>query len=353
MSKMFLPLGGYEANVVWRFLDGVSTAVSTRLVRGSSPAEENLTFLLCELLDANSTSLHALAYSLSQAQADLEKSDAGITIGVEFQTHEHSRHFESRYSGADLGLVLAVDHPILGRASRGLLIQAKRLFHSGREREYSLYSAYSSFDKKQAEFLKAIQERFGVWNSSYYLWYNPPATAFPESDAKILKAYESHSTGLHRHWHRMHPFIDDLIEMGFPWSIAGGDRRSEPSPDEETKLREWRSTQPALRVSALDIASTVGEHGPPRLKALYDATLERHSDAVFSPFADFLLLALASSRYGSDKPEWLQLVEGQKVSMPAAKETNQKRSPLDGLEAPPIPRHTLKLTIQSTLPQVG
>ena len=77
MSRMYLALGGYEAGVLWRFLDGVSTAVSSRMVRGSSPVEENLTFLLCELLDANTTSLHALAYPLSQAKTDLEASDAG------------------------------------------------------------------------------------------------------------------------------------------------------------------------------------------------------------------------------------------------------------------------------------
>lgn len=353
MTRMFLPVGGYEASIVWRFLDGVSSAVSTRLVRGSSPVEENLTFLLCELLDANATSLHALSYSLSQAQADLQKSDAGITIEVEFQTHEHSRHFESRYSGADLGLVLALNHPILGQSRRGILIQAKRLFASAKAREYSLYSAYNSFERKQAEFLKALQERFGVWNSSYYLWYNPPSAAFPESDARVLRAYDSSGTGLHRYWHRMHPFIDEMIEMGLLWSLTGGNPRSEPSIEEEAKAREWRSTQPALRVSALDVALAVGQHGPPRLKALYDATLERHSDAAFSPFADFLLLALASARYGSDKSEWLQLVEGQKVSMPAAKEATQKRSALDELESPPIPRHTLRLTVQSTLPQIG
>ena len=80
MSRMFLALGGYRApGVLWRFFDGVSTAVSSRMVRGSSPVEENLTFLLCELLDANTTSLHALSYSLAQVRTDLEASDAGLS----------------------------------------------------------------------------------------------------------------------------------------------------------------------------------------------------------------------------------------------------------------------------------
>src|SRR5438093_2336534 len=126
--RIFLPIGGFEAGILWKFLDGVSSAVSSRMAHGSSPIEENLTFLLCELLDANATSLHALSYPLSQAQADLETLDSGITVEVEFQTHEHSRHIESRYSGSDLGIVLAIDHPVLGRSRRGILIQAKRLF---------------------------------------------------------------------------------------------------------------------------------------------------------------------------------------------------------------------------------
>lgn len=68
--------------IIWRFLDGVSTAVSSRMLRGSSPAEENLTFLLCELLDESPPGLHVLEYPLATAKTDLEKSDAGITIDV-------------------------------------------------------------------------------------------------------------------------------------------------------------------------------------------------------------------------------------------------------------------------------
>jgi hypothetical protein len=97
-----LSFSTYEASIIWRFLDGVSTAVSSRMLRGSPPGEENLTFLLCELLDESSAGLHVLEYPLASAKADLEKSDAGLTIDVEFQTHEHPRWVEAKYSGADL-----------------------------------------------------------------------------------------------------------------------------------------------------------------------------------------------------------------------------------------------------------
>jgi hypothetical protein len=348
-----LAIGGYEATVLWRFLDGVSTAVSMRMATGSSPGEENLTFLLCELLDANTTSLHALTYPLSQAKSDLESSDAGITVDVEFQTHEHSKHVESRYSGADLGIVLAVNHPLFGQSRRGILVQAKRLFGQGKNREYGLYSGYNSFDHQQADFLETLRQRFGVWNSVYYLWYNPPSTAFRDPDAKVLRAYDASGPSPYQYLHRMHPFLDELMEMGLPWPFGGGCPRAEPSTDAESTARKWRQTQPALRVSALDVVLSVGKPGPPQLKALYDATLERRSMPTFSPFADFMLLALASSRYGSDNPDWLRLTEGQKVPMPAAKQASDAGHELDELESPPIPRHTLRVTVRSTLPHVG
>ena len=225
MSRRFFSIGGYEAGIIWRFLDGISGAVSERMVHGSPPAEENLTFLLCELLDANTTSLHALSYPLTQAKNDLEASDAGVALDVEFQTHEHSRHFESKYSGADLGLVLAVNHPVFGQSRRGFLVQAKRLFGRGQKREYTLFSEYSSFHKKQADLLATLEKRFDAWNSVFYLWYNPPSTAFADADAKVLRAYEASGPGPYQYWHRMHPFLDEMIEMGFPWLM--GRRKSE------------------------------------------------------------------------------------------------------------------------------
>ncbi|MBI1746167.1 MAG: hypothetical protein HYR55_06220 [Acidobacteria bacterium] len=227
MSRMFLAIGGFEASVLWRFLDGVSTAVSMRMTAGSSPVEENLTFLLCELLDANTTSLHALSYPLSQAKIDLETSDAGVTVDVAFQTHEHSKHVESKYSGADLGVVLAVNHPIFGQSRRGILVQAKRLFGQGKKREYSLHSDYSSYDSQQANFLEALRQRFGVYNSVYYLWYNPPSTAFRDPDARLLRAYDASGPSPSQFLHRIHPFFDELLEMGLPWPIAGGGPRGE------------------------------------------------------------------------------------------------------------------------------
>lgn len=352
MGKINFTLGSYEGTVLWRFFDSISSAVSTRMLRGSTPGEENLTFLLCELLDEGATGLHTLDYPLSRVREELERSDAGIAVDFGFETHEHARYFESRYSGADLGIIVAINHPILGRSRRAFLVQAKRLFHSGRSREFSIYSSYESYDEKQAAFLKELARRFDVYNSVFYLWYNPPSSGFSEPDAKIIRAYEAHGhPGFH--WHRMHPFMDELMEMGFPLTFGGGGASGSQGPEDEEKAREWRARQPALRVSELETVLSVAASGSvPGLKRLYDARLERSRGISFSPFADFFLLALANSRYGSERPEWLQLAEGRKVSMPPSKDIAES-SPLDELESPPVPRHTLTVTIRSTLPQLG
>jgi hypothetical protein len=322
------------------------------MLRGSSPGEENLTFLLCELLDEGATGLHTLDYPLSLVREELGRSDAGIAVDFGFETHEHSRHFESKYSGADLGIVVAINHPILGYSRRAFLVQAKRLFCRNRAREFSIYSDYESYDAKQAAFLTELARRFDAYNSVFYLWYNPSSAGFSEADAKVIRAYEANGHPA-IHWHHMHPFMDELMEMGFPLAVGGHGAGGWVNPDAEERARDWRARQPALRVSEIDTVLSVTKGGAiPGLKALYDARLERSRGISFSPFADFFLLALASSRYGSEKPEWLQLADGKSVSVPPSKQ-GVERSPLDDLQHPPIPRHTITVTVRSTLPQLG
>ncbi len=246
-----ITLASYEGMVLWRFFDSVSSAVSTRMLRGSPPGEENLTFLLCELLDEGATGLHTLDYPLSRVREELEQSDAGIAVDFGFETHEHARFFESKYSGADLGIVVAINHPILGNSRRAFLVQAKKLFFKGRSREFSIYSGYESYDKEQAAFLKELARRFDVYNSVFYLWYNPPSAGFSDADAKIIRAYESHGN-LAPHWKQMHPFMDELMDMGFPFAFGGYGASSSLDPENEEKARDWRARQPALRVSELE-----------------------------------------------------------------------------------------------------
>jgi hypothetical protein len=354
MMRSTFSLSSYEGSILWQFFDSVSSAVSNRMLRGSPPGEENLTFLLCELLDESATALHVLDYPISRVKEELAKSDAGVSVDLAFETHEHTKYFESNFSGADLGIIFTIDHPILGQSQRAVLVQAKKLFGRGRSGEYSLYSGYTSYDREQAALLKDLASRFGAWDSIFYLWYNPPSSGFPEDDAKIIRAFEANDVSVFYRWGKMqHHFFDDLVGVGFPLALGG--RNSLPNQEQEDRTREWRARQPALRVSPLERVLSLTENGyTPMLKPFYEAMLESADRTAFSPFADFFLLALASSRYGSSNEQWIHLAEGRKIAMPPAKPDNSNQATrLDDLPHAPIPRHTIKVTVSSTLPKVG
>jgi len=114
MSEIGFNLPAAERGIIWRYLDGVSQALARRFETGSSPGEENLTFLLCELLDEGTTALHMLDYPLSKAKEDLAQADGGITLDVAFQTQEHTKHVEHNFSGADLGIVFVMESGLVG-----------------------------------------------------------------------------------------------------------------------------------------------------------------------------------------------------------------------------------------------
>jgi hypothetical protein len=106
------------------------------------------------------------------------------------------------------------------------------------------------------------------------------------------------------------------------------------------------------------VLSVADRRSAPQLKGFYDALVARHDDMTFAPLADFLLLALASSRYGSDNADWIKLAEGAKVGVPPLKKDrgttgDDSLDGLDGLDQVPTPRHTLRIAVSSTLPQIG
>lgn len=354
MARINFSLGTYESAVLWRFFDCVSSAVSGRMLHGSPPGEENLTFLLCELLDESATALHVLDYPLSKAKEDLAKSDAGITVDVEFETHEHTKHFESNYSGADLGIVLSIDHPQLGQSKRASLIQAKRLFAKSKSKEFTLYSQYSSYDEEQANFLKELEKRFGVYNSVFYLFYNPPSSGFSDKEAAHIKAYEANGASFSPYYGKIHPFLDELIEEGFFPFFYGNRQINSLNKNELNQAREWRILQPALRISDIDtVLSVANNYRLPQLKPFYDIIGKRRRSISFAPFADFFLMALASSRYGSSNEEWVKLAEGKKVLLPPLPKSNDSISDIGNMQNPPLPRHTLKVIVSSNLPNIG
>jgi hypothetical protein len=94
---------------------------------------------------------------------------------------------------------------------------------------FSIGSEYEGYKARQATFLKELEQRFGAYNSVFYLWYNPPSTAFPDEQAKYIRSYESVASSLLLWRGRFHPYIDDMMDFGFPLPIGGRDVR----PDDE------------------------------------------------------------------------------------------------------------------------
>lgn len=324
-----------------------------RFESGSSPNEENLTFLLCELLDEGTTGRHLLEYPLTKAKEDLAQSDGGITLDVSFQTHEHTKHVEHHFSGADLGVVFVVDHPYFGRSERAVLLQAKRLFPDS-SKGFTLNSSFSSFHAGQRDMLKQVEQRFSAFHSVFYLWYAPESGAFSDDEAKLLRSLEATANrdwGDFRGWH---PMLDEIIEFGFPWN----ERRWTMNPvtsEDENRQRAWRVTQPATRVSSLFVVDelTASGHGP-HLISLYNARSSRQRrrrrrGLVFEPFAELFLLGLLSEDIGDSSKDWLRLARGEKIPMPPLKTTTDAGSERDIPENVPAPRHSLTLTLRSSL----
>ncbi len=352
MSRTSLIVPTAETRLLWRFFDSVSSAIAGRMDRGSPPGEENLTFLLCELLDESASDLHRLDVSLAQVKDELSRSDSGLSVDVAFETHAHSKHHESKYSGADLGLVLSLEHPLLGTSTRAVLLQAKRLFPQSKSSPFSVYSGYSSFDSDQAKFLQELARRFSVYRSIYYLWYNPSTRAFHEADAKHIRAYEAMPWALHS-WHR-HPFIDELLEFGYPFAHGSHFSAFARTPDDDETAATWRSLQPAVRLSSLDVVLSIASADKyPRIRSLYQAVAQSKDFAAFSPFADFMLFALLNPRVGSADDNWVRLARGEAVGIPEAKSNNQNSALLSEIENAPTPRHTLQITVKNTLPPIG
>lgn len=311
--------------------------------RRSAPGEDNLTFLLCELLDERSSDLHLLEYSLSKVREKLAQSETALDIDISFETHAFSRHYEGKYSGADLGLLISVDHPVLGTWRGGALLQAKKLFHAASGLAYALNSRYKSFDKEQAKFLSELGRRYHAYHSIHYLWYNPTSIAF--SDSPKVKAFEALtcqpplSSRIHR------DFFDESHSDSFH-AFNSPDALEEKLP----KLREWIVSQPALRLTDVDVVRQLLERDDAvTLERLYTFLANGHGHREFTPFATFMLEAVLSREFCGDT-DWIALVEGKLVKPKPPSSPNSENTPLVD-ESPylPTPRHTLRITVTSSL----
>jgi hypothetical protein len=81
--------------------------VTERFEVGFSPSEENLTFLLCEMLDDNRAARNTLAYPIGQMRADLAADPRKLAVSLKIETRQYSRHIENTRTASDIGLIVS------------------------------------------------------------------------------------------------------------------------------------------------------------------------------------------------------------------------------------------------------
>jgi len=269
----------------------------------------------------------------------LSKSGAGNTLEIEFQTNEFTRKFEASESYADLGVVFTRRDPIGGNNLKAILIQAKRLYSSGRQ--FGIYSTYDAFKKTQFDKLYSLCKSK---SAGYYLFYNPLLDAFNEKERDAIKAYELH-------WHYFDPDLDVLFnmrhKMGNPWlglSIPDMDKNTADSLREQQT--QQLSLRPGLRFCGLEGLSGILQKNPGKLclKHFYDDAINRsHANvgdysSLFS-LSDLFLLGLIGCRCGSTDQDIISIAEG--------------KQPKAVQEIGVGVKHTLKITLRSNVQMPG
>ncbi len=201
VTYMSTSLTPRDAKILIRYLDAVDDAVTERLEVGYNPSEENLTFLLCEMLDDNKASRNTLSYPLTQMKAELAADSKRLVVSLAIETRQYPRHIESRLTSSDIGIIVSYrDHVRHNSFESGVLLQAKRLYHSLNHPKYSLNDSFEAFDRSQLKAMLDISQRYsgpdmsrrdptGAVGLCRYLFYCPRPNAYDEDSQEELQHY--------------------------------------------------------------------------------------------------------------------------------------------------------------------
>lgn len=143
--------------------------MTKRLTRKRPWSEEALTGQLCDLLDGETQVEENIAYTLRQVHDDLAKSDEPLSINLKIDTHQYPKHLEHWVTQSDLGFIVDYQNqfdPNMSQSSAWLL-QAKRVFPSGRENAYTRNSKFKSTDPEQHKRMKFLRD----WAGSDFIQY--------------------------------------------------------------------------------------------------------------------------------------------------------------------------------------
>ncbi|MDR0911926.1 MAG: hypothetical protein LBM96_04900 [Methanobrevibacter sp.] len=174
-----------EIECIRKYLDSVDLVTSEIFSQKINYNEENLTVILCLLLDENSPLKEKLKYNLDELNIDLKKYNS--KLGFKLVTNEHNKHYESNYSQADIGFVFTIKNPEFGTKKKPMLIQCKKLYPEAEK--FSLKNKYKALKVSDEQFKEIKKLKKKKYNFCY-LFYNPLFTSFFREDCMQGMQYE-------------------------------------------------------------------------------------------------------------------------------------------------------------------
>ena len=251
-----------------------------------------------------------------------------------------------------------MDNPFAGKIKeKAILVESKRLYPF--KKTYSIHSQYSAFKKNQYEFLIGIAQKYD-WNGVYYFLYNPSLEAFDEKSRQIIRAMENLQFEGNN---SMAPFFEDphyfeelyyrAGKYGFPVPLHQQNIRYSDEYEARNYMNKQTSLRPGLKVlSASSIKNIVRKGTKFNLSFCYDYSRSNNwfgiSGAVpFVSLSNFIVDYFISCFRGSTNEEIKQIAEGNIPDSPNPPDDNSEPSPTI------LAKHTLKIKIESTLPEMG
>lgn len=234
--------------IILRHFDAIDETLSKRLTRKRPWSEEALTGLLCDLLDNETQLEENVSYTLQQVHDDLAKSDEPLSIRLKIDTHQYPKHIEHWVTQSDLGLIVKYQNQFDTSLSRSMawLLQAKRVFPSGPDNEYSCDSKFKSSDADQHQRMKALQD-WAQTDFIRYLLYCPRPKSLDAPIREALNQLRTNALGADIFDYTLGLELRDDLLSASPTVAAGvfvGSIDNAPDTLGETHSGLFRTTTP-------------------------------------------------------------------------------------------------------------
>lgn len=182
-------------HLIIKHFDAIDKAVSKRLNRKRPWSEPSLTSLLCDLMDHETQDDEKIDYSIDDLNKDLEEIDGLLDVSFAIETHEYSPKVERWITQSDLGFIINFEDHLLPNESWSIswLLQAKKIFPDKRSPlEYTESSRFQSYNLKQADRIKKLEESVGIDFIKYLLFCPRPSDLGDNVQKKLAHLRNRH-----------------------------------------------------------------------------------------------------------------------------------------------------------------